>query len=204
MHTLYFYHDPMCSWCWAYRPTSGRLFDALPRDIRREDVLGGLAPDTDEPMPEALRAAIAGYWRHIHDTLGTAFNFDFWDKCEPRRATYPACRAVLAAGRQGGYERMVDAIQQAYYLRAMNPSNLDTLETLAGELELDPIQFAADLRSDEIERELRRQVQFARQSPIGGFPALAADIGGEMHPLPLDYRDHEVTLRALIQLCRQR
>ena len=44
--TLYYIHDPMCSWCWAYRPTLMQLRENLPDDIRWQNVLGGLAPDT--------------------------------------------------------------------------------------------------------------------------------------------------------------
>lgn len=201
---LYFYHDPMCSWCWGYRPTSKKLFAELPAHVERRDILGGLAPDSDEPMPPALRETIAGHWRRIQGMLGTEFNFDFWTRCEPRRSTYPACRAVIAAGRQEREEAMTEAIQHAYYLRAMNPSDLDTLETLAREIGLDQEKFAADLRAPETNDELMRQVQFARNSPIRGFPALAITLEGRLFPVPLDYRDHGVTLAHLAELTKQR
>ena len=84
MATLYYYHDPMCSWCWGYRPTLQKLFSSLPEGVTRTNIVGGLAPDSDQPMPEAQRAAIAGYWRRIEDMLGAEFNHDFWTRCEPR------------------------------------------------------------------------------------------------------------------------
>jgi protein-disulfide isomerase-like protein with CxxC motif len=61
---------------------------------------------------------------------GTEFNFDFWTKCQPRRDTYKACRAVIAASQQNAEEAMIEAIQKAYYLRAMNPSEHDSRRTL--------------------------------------------------------------------------
>ena len=127
MATLYFYHDPMCSWCWGYRSVSDQIFAALPDNVELVKIVGGLAPDSNEPMPESLRQKLPMVWQEIHDLLGTEFNFDFWTQCEPRRSTYPACRAVLAAGEQDRYDDMSDAIQRAYYLRAMNPSDVDTL-----------------------------------------------------------------------------
>jgi putative protein-disulfide isomerase len=128
MFTLYYYHDPMCSWCWGYRPTAEILFANLPPNTSRENVLGGLASDSDEPMPVELRRTISGHWRKIQETLGAEFNFDFWTKCTPRRSTYPACRAVIAAANQQHESEMILAIQRAYYLRAMNPSDTDILE----------------------------------------------------------------------------
>ena len=193
-HALYFYHDPMCSWCWGYRPVSDRLFAELPEDLQLVKIVGGLAPDSDEPMPERLREQLPETWRRIHELLGTEFNFDFWTRCEPRRSTYPACRAVLAAGRQGRYDDMLDAIQRGYYLRAMNPSNLDTLRTLAAEIGLDGERFAADLVSAEVEEALRAEVDFSRQSPIDGFPSLVLDVAGKLEPVSRDYRDHRTSL----------
>lgn len=201
--TLYFYHDPMCSWCWGYRPVSDELFARLPPTVKKKNVLGGLAPDSDEPMSAELRQMIMGHWQRIRDLLGTDFNFDFWTDCEPRRSTYPACRAVIAAGRQDAEEAMIESIQYAYYQRAMNPSDTDTLEFLATELDLDPRRFAADLRSAETNDELLRQVRFARSSPIGGFPSLAIGVDGRLVPVRLDYRDHRVTLAHLKELTRQ-
>ena len=200
MATLYYFHDPMCSWCWGYRPTAQRLFSSLPAGVSQTNVLGGLAPDSDEPMPAAQRDAIAGYWRRIEDLLGTTFNHDFWTDCEPRRSTYPACRAVIAAAKQGREEDMILAIQEAYYLRAKNPSDADTLRQLAVELELDAELFDADLESSDTEAELRRQIGFARRSGTSGFPSLALENGGKLIPVGVDYKNHATTLAEIERL----
>lgn len=194
MFTLFFYHDPMCSWCWGYRPVSDQIFANLPDNVQLVNVLGGLAPDSDEPMPKNLLEKLPRAWQRIHEMLGTEFNYDFWTKCKPRRSTYPACRAVLAAGKQDHYDEMVDAIQRAYYLRAMNPSDLETLELLAKELGLDADKFASDIRSSEVDLALRSQVQLAKDSPIDGYPSLAMEIDGQLIPITRDYKDSKATL----------
>lgn len=194
MATLYFYHDPMCSWCWGYRPVSDRLPARLHDSVKLVKIVGGLAPDSDAPMPAHLRERLPGTWHRIHDYLGTEFNFDFWTDCKPRRSTYPACRAVLAAGKQDHYDEMTDAIQRAYYLRAMNPSDLETLELLATELGIDAEKFSADIRSVEVEEDLQAQIDFARQSPIDGFPSLVMRVGEELVPVTRDYLDPQPTL----------
>ncbi len=201
-HRLFYFHDPMCSWCWAYRPVSEQLFRDLPGHIKRTNVLGGLAADSDEPMPLSQQQTIAGYWQEIHEKLGTQFNFDFWTSNIPRRSTYPACRAVLAAARQAAEHPMIDAIQQAYYLRAKNPSNEATLVELAKDVGIDTRQFALDIRSQEIAAELRRQIAFSRTAPISGFPSLAIEIAGQLHAVRLDYESAETTLSHLDLLLR--
>ena len=148
-------------------------------------------------MPAELRSTISGHWKRIHEMLGTEFNFDFWANCKPRRSTYPACRAVIAATNQDREEEMIFAIQRAYYLRAMNPSDLEILEALAEELDLDPTLFQIDLRSAETELEFQGQIAFTRSSPVRGFPALALDDGDHVRSVCLDYKSHETTLQHL-------
>ena len=80
----------MCSWCWAYRPTLLKLRESLPDEIRWQNVLGGLAPDNDQPMPDETRQMVQGHWKTIQSGVGTEFNFDFWTQCQPRRDTYKA------------------------------------------------------------------------------------------------------------------
>jgi len=187
--TLYYIHDPMCSWCWGFRPTWLALQQALPAQVTVQAVLGGLAPDTEQPMPAALREQLQHTWRRIHDSLGTEFNFAFWEQCRPRRATWPACRAVIAAQQQGAGEAMVEAIQRAYYTRAMNPSDDATLATLAGELGLDVTAFAAALNAASTREALARQVAQGQALGAQGFPSLVLMVDGHRWPVAVDYRD---------------
>ncbi|MCH7508177.1 MAG: DsbA family protein, partial [Proteobacteria bacterium] len=190
---LYYVHDPMCSWCWGYRPTWDALQQALPEDIQQLNVVGGLAPDSDEAMPMEQQKLIAGHWQRIAEELGTKFNFDFWTNCAPRRSTYPACRAVLAAAAQGAEEAMINAIQHAYYLRAMNPSDASTLIALAKDIGLDTQRFTDDLASAGIQRELERHFALRRSIDVYSFPSLVLQIGQESYPVPLDYQDHQIS-----------
>ncbi len=170
--TLYYVHDPMCSWCWAYRPCLLQLRENLPVGICWQNVLGGLAPDNDQPMPEQTRQMVQGHWRQIQSSVGAEFNFDFWIKCQPRRDTYKACRAVIAAANQHAEELMIEAIQKAYYLRAMNPSEPETLADLAAELGLDRALFVADFGSERTETELRSQLLLRADLYVRSFPSL--------------------------------
>jgi putative protein-disulfide isomerase len=191
---LYYVHDPMCSWCWGYRPVWLKLRDALPKEVQMVMVLGGLAPDTDQLMPEEMQQAIEGHWRKIQSMLGTTFNFDFWTSCQPRRDTYKASRAVIAAAEHGLEEEMNHAIQRAYYMRAMNPSEPETLAQLAGEIGLDKDAFRPALVSEKTEKEFRSQVNLARRLGVRSFPSLVLKTEDQFNPVLLDYRDHLKTL----------
>jgi putative protein-disulfide isomerase len=187
----------MCSWCWGFRPTWKEIQAGLSKDIEVKYLLGGLAPDSKEVMPKAMQEDIAGYWKKIQQHIpNTKFNFDFWEQCEPRRSTYPACRAVIAAKKQNtGTEKniiekqMVDAIQTAYYLNAKNPSDDETLIAIADTLGLDIAQFSRDLNSDETQQQLMKEIQFGQSIGARGFPSMILDMGGAYQYVPLNYND---------------
>ncbi|KAA1193097.1 DsbA family protein [Pseudohalioglobus sediminis] len=195
--TLYYVHDPMCSWCWGYRRTWDTLCAFLPADVSVVSVVGGLAPDTDEPMPIAQQETIAGYWRDVQAKTGAEFNFDFWRLCQPRRSTYPACRAVLAARLQGAEQAMIDAVQKAYYLRAMNPSDSSTLIKLARETGPNKQQFAQDLDSPAIQSELENEFALRKRLGVYSFPSLVLAHAGTHSSVPIDYLDYRPTLAAI-------
>lgn len=198
--TLYYCYDPMCSWCWGYRPTLNKLLAKLPAELNVEFILGGLAPDTAEPMPAAMRDTIEGYWRKIQGLLGTEFNFDFWRQCQPRRDTYKACRAIIAARPEGKQRGMLEAIQQAYYLRAMNPSEIDVLLQLAEEIGMNPDTFRVRLLCGATDQQLQKEITQVRQWQVQGFPSLVLECNERRYLLPVDYQDEEVTLKRLKEL----
>jgi putative protein-disulfide isomerase len=201
MRTLYYVHDPMCSWCYAFQPAWSELKRRLAQQVIVQGVLGGLAPDTDAPMPDATRAYVQANWRRIMEVVpAIQFNFDFWTRCQPRRATYPACRAVIAAAIQGTEfeEPMIDAIQRAYYRDARNPSDPATLQDLAREIGLDTSRFAEALNSPATQAELLRQIEFSRRIGARGFPSLVLATNAGFQLIEHDYHDVDHMLRRLL------
>lgn len=192
-HTLYHAHDPMCSWCWGFKPNWQKLEKALPENIKVEYVLGGLAPDSDEPMPEPMRQMLQEVWQRISHTIpGTEFNFDFWTQNTPRRSTYPACRAVLTAKAQNAdFEHpMITAIQHAYYLQAKNPSDDSTLIDLAGQIGCDVNLFKQSLNSQEIADALNADFSVAQRIGANSYPSLFLQAAGKaITPIALNYTD---------------
>lgn len=191
--TLIYVHDPMCSWCWGFRPALTHLLETLPPRLRFRRLLGGLAPDTDQPMPAALRQQLQQTWRRIEERIpGTRFNHAFWTNCEPRRATWPACRAVIAARsfEPALEDPMILAIQRAYYLEARNPSDDDTLVSLAGELGLPEAPFHSRLQAAETQRQLETEIETAQRLGVSGFPALILQTGEQSFwPIGVAYTD---------------
>ena len=189
---LVYVHDPMCSWCWGFAPNYRRLAEALPQSIPVVRLLGGLAPDCDEPMAEEMQRYLRATWETIEARIpGTRFNYDFWDRCRPRRSTWPACRAVIAARHQRpDYDlAMTEAIQRGYYLQAKNPSDNTTLIEIAEGLGLRTGEFETALASKAVRRELEQEIAMARQLGVRGFPALMLLNGNAARPIAVNYSD---------------
>lgn len=197
MTRLFYVHDPMCSWCYAFNQSWVALQQDLPRDIEIVYLVGGLAPDTTEPMPLATQKMVQQAWQRIEQTVpGVHFNWDFWSRNTPIRATYPACRAVLAARKQcaEAEPEMIRAIQTAYYQQAKNPSMPAILQECAREIGLDAGTFIEDLADPIIEGELQSQIQLAKSMNVYSYPSLRLVHHDELFPITVDYLDHRTML----------
>lgn len=200
--TLYYVHDPMCSWCWGFRPVWNEVQLALGERVNIRYLLAGLAPDTQQPMPESMQLTIRETWRRIQREIpGIKFNYDFWSRCQPRRSTYPACRAVIAAGLQGEKfsKVMILAIQQAYYLQARNPSDAETLLQLAAEIGLDESRFKIDLSSKQVEDSLKQELLLTAELEVSGYPALVLSCNDSNTLIHIDYNDSEMIISSILE-----
>ena len=192
---LYYVHDPMCSWCWAFVPTWTKIKQALGDRLEVRYLVGGLAPDSAQIMPKDMQNTISGYWKNIQTRVpGTEFNFDFWRDCQPRRSTYPSCRAALIARSFNKEPQMIAAIQQAYYLQAQNPSDEAVLIKLSEIIGLDARLFAQLLHSNELKRRFDDELNYVRSLPIQGFPSLVLIHNNRAYPIAINYTDWRQTL----------
>lgn len=197
---LYYIHDPMCSWCYAFKKDYDKLKKKLPSNIELINIVGGLAKDTNEPMPKDMQEKIESVWYEIEKMTGAKFNHDFWRKCEPRRSTYLACKAVISAKEQDKENEMIDAIQEAYYQKAQNPSDEETLIALANSLNLDVNKFTSDLKSQKIEELFQNDLEKRRDLKVFSFPSLILQYKKELYPINIKYNDVNKLLKQIENL----
>lgn len=203
MSTLYYIHDPMCSWCYAFKPVYQALLKQLPDSVSSVSLLGGLAPDTDQPMPLDMQQQLKATWQRIEQQVpGIRFNYDFWELAEqtrPRRATYPACRAVIAARQinPGKETAMIETIQNAYYQQARNPSDPDTLTALAQETGLKADEFSRHLNAAETQHILDQEITLCRQLNVHSYPSLVLQTHNQAVSVSIDYNSHRNILNTI-------
>ena len=163
----------MCSWCWAFKPTWDKVKGALLGLVKLDYLLGGLAPDSNQPMPIEIREYVRGNWKRIQEVIPeTKFNYDFWTSCEP--------------------------IQKSYYLEAQNPSNENELINIAKELGLNTDKFKMDLKSSQVNEILLDEIKLARSMDINSMPSLALQINGTLKGIDIDYLDANYIVKQII------
>ena len=197
VYTLYYVHDPMCSWCYAFKPTLDELQKNLNDDIKLVNVVGGLAPHSDEPMPQNQREMIQNIWYEIEEKTGAKFNHDFWKENTPKRSTYLSCQATMLARYVGKENEMIEAIQEAYYLKAKNPSDSSVLIQLAKQIGMDEKKFEEDLNSLKIEKDLEEELNFRRSLYVRSFPSLVLKYKKDVYPINIQFGDYKAMLKQI-------
>ena len=200
IYTLYYVHDPMCSWCYAFKPTLDNLKKHLNSNIKVINVVGGLAAHSDEIMPKDMQKKIENIWYEIEENTGAKFNHDFWKNCQPRRSTYLACEATILARYENKEDEMINAIQEAYYLKALNPSDSSTLINLAKQIGMDEKKFKEDLKGPKIEDDLQNELNFRRSLNVRSFPSLILKYKKELYPINIKYNDYEAMLTQITNM----
>ncbi len=92
---------------------------------------------------------------------------------------------------------MIEAIQQAYYLRALNPSDRDILITLAQEIGLDIAVFAQQLDSDTTRKQLEQEMAQGLAMGVRSFPSLVLQDGAGYRQIEHHYLDAPQILNQL-------
>jgi putative protein-disulfide isomerase len=89
---------------------------------------------------------------------------------------------------------MINAIQQAYYLNAKNPSDLDTLVAIAIQVGIPEAPFVEQLTANDIDKQLLQEINLAGQLPIQGFPSLVLMVDNNAYSIRLDYHQWQTSL----------
>ena len=186
---LYYIYDPMCAWCYAFEPTFKSILKSLDSSYEIIYIPGGLAPHSNEPMAKTMQEKIEFIWVQINEVVGTEFNHDFWRHCKPRRSTYLACQATVAARLQNKEPEMIEAIQKAYYQKAQNPSDADTLIHAANSIGLNVEKFEKDLTSSEVIALFENDLNHRRKLGVNSFPTLLLQYKKECYPINIEYNN---------------
>ena len=182
---LWYFADPMCSWCWGFSPAIDVLRDAYRDRMKIALVLGGLRPGEITPMTPAAREDILHHWHDVHTRTAQPFQFE---DALPDGFVYdtePASRAVVAVSsiEPTLIFPLFQAIQHAFYAQGRDVTQAEVLAELATELGVDGTAFLELFNSDAARAKTQAHFQQARKAGVKGFPTLIIQRDMQLHPI---------------------
>jgi putative protein-disulfide isomerase len=180
---LWYFADPMCSWCWGFSPVIETVRSEYRERMKIALVLGGLRPGETAPLTAAGREEILHHWRAVHERTGQPFRFEHALPDGFVYDTEPASRAVVAVG---GLEPalifpLFKAIQHAFYAEGRDVTQAAVLAELAAALGVDREAFLQAFGSDAARSRTQAHFRQARQAGVRGFPALILQQDSRLH-----------------------
>lgn len=196
---LWYFADPMCSWCWGFSPVIEAVREAYRPRLKIALVLGGLRVGDTAPQSSAQREDILHHWHQVHERTGQPFCFE---NAMPEGFVYdtePPSRAVLAVGGMNTefIFPMFKAIQSAFYAEGRDVTQAKNLADLAAGLGVEPAQFLDSFESGEMRAKTLAHFKHARQVGVRGFPTLVLQQGDELHLITNGWQPFEEIRAAL-------
>ena len=199
---LYYFADPMCSWCYGFQPVIDqvRADYGASYDIRL--VMGGLRPGKlAETMTPARARIIRHHWRDVAKMTSQPFDESFFERENFVYDTEPAAKAVIVMeflAPQHAYAYYHE-IQQAFYARNHDITSPDVLAQLAAPYGVSAENFLQALKSEEAHKETWGQFTFTAGLGIRGFPALVLEDKGQFLLITRGWQPFEQIKGALEQ-----
>ncbi len=187
---LWYFADPMCSWCWGFAPVVSALNDAYGDKLRLTLTMGGLRPGTKAPLTAQLREEILHHWQEVQRRSDQPFKFD---DALPEGFIYdtePASRAVVAVGALNPAAAFpyFKAVQAAFYAEGQDVTQAPILASLAERHGFDRAQFMSRFASEDIKEMTRAQFVQAAEIGIRGFPTVVLQTASDYALLTQGYR----------------
>jgi len=167
--------DPLCSWCWGFAPVIEDLRTSLGRSYRFSLVMGGLRTKGEMPWNETSKEYLKGHWKQVAQRTGQLFSDRLFEKEHFDYDTYPACKAVIAVRELFGTDKAfayLHTIQEAFYTRTEDITDLDVLCDLLQTLALDRRTFRAFLESERAQLLMEHDFAKARSMGANAFPSV--------------------------------
>lgn len=188
---LWYFADPMCSWCWGFTPVMEQIKRQYDARLKIALVMGGLRPGTTDPITPSLRDELLHHWDQVQRRSGAEFRTD---GALPEGFVYdtePAARAVLTVGglQPDATFAFYQSVQAAFYTQGVDVTRADALTRLAEEQGIEPLQFLEEFDSDRARRKTRMHFVQTRSYGVQGFPTLIGEGGGEFRVLTRGYQE---------------
>ncbi|ACU60193.1 DsbA family protein [Chitinophaga pinensis] len=198
---LFYFTDPMCSWCYGFSTTVKKIKEEHP-DVDLQIISGGFAPFSDQVVTDEYRKFLEYHWRNVNLRSGQQFDHAMKFVSDTfRYDTEPSSRALtvvqsLLPEKDFEYLRL---LQQSFYVEGRDITNDGVLADLAEAIGIDKHTFSARFHSDEMKRKTLQGFEFSRQLGVQGFPTLLTLEKGAVKVICRGYQQYDALKGAIDQ-----
>lgn len=171
---LWYFADPMCSWCWGFSPIISDVKKNYARHVKIALVMGGLQAGETKVLSPSSRDEILHHWHQVHEMAGQDFSFE---NALPEGFIYntePACRAVITAGSIDATKTFAyfTAVQSAFYTKNQDVTQPDCLQQLAVDCGINAEEFKYLFQGEKQLEHVKKNFEFTKKAGVQGFPTL--------------------------------
>ncbi|RFZ94873.1 DsbA family protein [Mucilaginibacter conchicola] len=191
---IYYFTDPMCSWCYGFSPTVQQLKENYP-NIDLQIISGGFSPFSKQVVNDEYREFLEFHWRNVNKMSGQYFDHAMKFVSDTfRYDTEPSSRALvvvqnLMPGKDFEY---LSLLQKAFYVNGLDITKADVLADVAEELGVDRNSFLEHFDSDDAKRKTIHGFEFSRQLGVQGFPTLLTIDNGAVKVLTRGFQKFDL------------
>ncbi|WP_345213936.1 DsbA family protein [Mucilaginibacter gynuensis] len=188
---MYYFTDPMCSWCYGFSPAIKKLKEEYP-NIDLEIISGGFSPYSTQVVDDEYKDFLLYHWKNVNARSGQYFNHSMKFISETfRYDSEPSSRALMVIKEISPKQdfEFLSLMQKAFYVDGNDITNDIVLAGLAEEIGIDKSDFLKLLRSDEMKLKTNQGFQFSRQLGVQGFPTLLTIENGAVKVITRGFLD---------------
>ena len=173
---LWYFADPMCSWCWGFSPVIEAIREQYRDRLKIALMLGGLRPEVNIGMSQIESDEILQHWHEVHARSGQPFSFEGAPRAGFVYDTEPASRAIISVGALDAAATFpyFKAVQHAFYVGKCDVTQTGVLADLAQDHGIARGAFLTHFNSAPMRQKIHQHFVYTRQAEVRGFPTLVA------------------------------
>jgi len=197
---LYYFTDPMCSWCYGFSPVMKKLKKNYP-NIDLQIISGGFAPGSKQKVTKEYKNFLEYHWRNVNLRSGQYFDHSMKFVSDSfQYDTEPSSRALVVVQRflpEKDFE-FLSLMQKAFYVEGKDITNDEVLAELAQEIGVEKDIFLESFHSEEMKLKTAQGFQFSKQLGVQGFPTLLTFENGNVKVLSHGFQPFE-SLKGIVE-----
>lgn len=190
---MYYFTDPMCSWCYGFSPVIKKLKENHP-EIDLQIISGGFSPYSQQVVDQEYKNFLTFHWRNVNQQSGQFFDHSMKFISDSfRYDTEPSSRALVVIQEllpDLDFE-FLSSMQRSFYIDGQDITDDDILAGLAEKIGAEKKVFLEWFHSEQFKRKTKQGFEFSRQLGVQGFPTLLTEENGTVKVITRGFQDYE-------------